>query len=349
MKKKQNKLIALAIAGIVSNGVFAQSNATIFGVVDLSVESGKYSDSAGTLTRMASGGNLVSRIGFRGSEDMGGGLSANFLLEAQPSPDNGAQAITSQFWNRSATVGLSSTSWGSVNLGRQYTPWFSAVSDVDPFYGAGLATYYAMVFGDTRMNNSIRWDSPSMNGLSAAVMFGLGQDGDATGIEGTTATTKKLGKEGGVKLSYANGPIRANYGYDTQTTAVSPDVDTKRNQLNGSYDFKVVKLGLNWNSNKKSDNTLDDRAWSVTVVVPVFGTDLFKSGYTRLHDKVTANKDARLIAIGYEHPLSKRTNLYANYAKINNDQAASKTLNGGVAVVQGFDPSALQVGIRHLF
>lgn len=383
----QKKLIALAVASLVSGGAFAQSSVTIFGIVDVGIESGKFSDAAGSLTRMQNGMNNTNRIGFRGTEDLGNGLSANFLLEAQPNPDSGTSAVganvtsvqanaasgASQFWNRSSTVGLASKTWGSVNLGRQYTPWFNATAASDVFYVAGAGSNYALQAGDTRMNNSIRWDSISYSGFSGAVMYGLGQDGDATGIEGTTATYKSLGREIGLKLSYANGPIALNYGYDKQKTAVSRvasaasvaaggvignaalaavanDVNTTRNQVNGSYNFGVVKLGLLWNSNKTSDNTLDQRVWGVTATAPVFGKDLVKFGYTRMNNKIVANADARLIAIGYEHPMSKRTNLYATYAKMNNDTAAASAfLSGSPGLVAGYDPTAWQFGVRHSF
>jgi predicted porin len=345
----QKKLLALAIASLASTGAFAQSSVTIYGVVDLAVESGKYSDAAGNLTRMIPGGNTTNRLGFRGTEDLGNGMAANFILETQPGPDNGAGPAGGQFWNRITTVGLSSKSWGSVNMGRFYTPWFLAHSAYDTFYTAGVGSNYSLQAGDTRMNNAIWYNSVPINGFTVMAMWGLGQDADATGAEGTTATTKKLGREVGIKLSYANGPIAINYGYDNQTTAVAVDVNTKRNQLNGSYDFKVVKLGFNWNTNKNDAGTLDDRVWGFYAAMPVMGKDTIKFGYTRLTDKVTVNKDARLLAIGYEHPMSKRTNLYATYAKMTNDSAASKSMLGAVGVAAGYDPSAFQFGLRHTF
>lgn len=350
----QKKLIALAVAGLVAAPAFAQSNVTIFGIIDAAVESAKFSDAAGNLTRMISGGNNTNRLGFRGTEDLGGGLSANFLLETQANPDSGTQAgavtgASSQFWNRSSTVGIASKNWGSLNLGRQYTPWFNAAAAADVFYVAGAGSSYTMVAGDTRMNNSIRWDSVNMNGFTASAIYGLGQNGDGTGIEGTTAADKNLGKEFGLKLSYANGPLSLNYGYDTQKTAVGPDVDTKRNQLNGSYDFKVVKLGLMYNTNKAS-GLLDDQVWGFTATMPVMGSDLVKLGYTNLNDKLPANRDAKLFALGYEHPMSKRTTLYATYAKMTNDAAANRSfLSGGGAVAAGFDPSSFQAGVKHMF
>lgn len=384
----QKKLIALAVASLVSGGAYAQSSVTIWGVVDLAIQSGKFSDAAGSLTRMVPSGNNTNRIGFRGTEDLGNGMSANFVLEAQPNPDNGTTAVganvasvqanaasgATQFWNRMTTVGLAGKTWGSVNMGRQYTPWFNATAANDVFWVAGAGSSYSLQVGDTRMNNSIRYDSVNMNGFTAAIMYGFGQDGDATGIEGTTATYKNLGKELGLKLSYANGPISLNYGYDKQRVAVvraaaaqvpavavsgvigtaalaavAADVNVTRNQLNGSYDFKVVKLGLGWNTNKASNSTLDDRVWTVTAIAPVFGKDTIKMGYTRLNNKLISSCDATLIAIGYEHPMSKRTMLYGTYAKMTNDALQAKTFLSGVGVLAGFDPSAWEFGVRHSF
>ena len=345
----QKKLLALAIASLASTGAFAQSSVTISGILDLAIESGKYSDAAGNLTRMAPGAGNTNRLGFRGTEDLGNGMAANFNLETQPGPDNGISAAGVQFWNRISTVGLSGKTWGRVDMGRYYTPWFLAHSAFDPFYTAGVGSNYSLQAGDTRMNNAIYYTSLPMNGFSIMAMWGLGQDADATGVEGTTSTTKKLGREVGIKLSYANGPIAINYGYDNQTTAVAPDVNTKRNQLNGAYNFGVAKVGLVWNTNKNDAGTLDDRVWGGYVSMPVMGQDLVKLAYTRLTDKTTSNKDARLLAIGYEHPMSKRTTVYATYAKMTNDSAASKSMLGAVAVAAGYDPSAFQAGIRHSF
>jgi len=86
----QKKLIALAVASVVSAPVFAQSQVQIGGIIDVAIESAKYSDAAGNLTRMATSGNTTNRLFFKGSEDLGNGLKANFHLETQPGPDNGS-------------------------------------------------------------------------------------------------------------------------------------------------------------------------------------------------------------------------------------------------------------------
>lgn len=347
----QKKLIALAVASLVSAPALAQSQVSIYGVVDVGIESAKFNSADGNVTRMFNSGHTTNRIGFKGSEDLGNGMKANFVLEGQPNPDIGTHGA--QFWGRLATVGLSSNSWGSVNFGRQYTPWFTTQASNDIFYTAGAGSNYTLLAGDTRMSNSIRYDSVNMSGFTFAALYGMGEQvagvSSDLGDEGLTAATEKAGRAAGLNLAYANGPFVVRYGYETQTKTLGPDVSRKSNQLNGSYDFKVVKITAGFNTHKQNA-VQDHRAWYLGAAMPVFGKDLVKLGYTRLNDKMTANSDSRLIALGYEHPMSKRTTLYATYAKMNNDGAVARGfLTGGGVVTAGFDPSSFQMGLKHSF
>ena len=345
----QKKLIALAVAGLVSAPAFAQSNVTIYGVIDVGIESAKFNDADGNLTKMISSGNTTNRIGFKGSEDLGNGMKANFVLEGQPNPDVGTHGAS--FWHRTSTVGLSSNSWGSVNFGSQYTPWFSARAANDIFYTAGSGSNYNYEAGDTRMSNSIRYDSVSMNGFRIAAMYGMGEAGAAYNAqEGTTAATKKQGQSIGLNLTYANGPLALRYGYDSQIITQGPDVDMVRNHVNGSYDFKVVKVVAGWNSAKLDGGAIDNRNWYIGAVMPVMGKDLIKAEYSDYNNKTGASRDSKMFALGYEHFMSKRTTLYATYSKITNESAAANSfLTGGGAVTAGFDPSSFQVGLKHSF
>ena len=346
----QKKLIALAVASVVSAPVFAQSQVQIGGIIDVAIESAKYSDAAGNLTRMVNSGNTTNRLFFKGSEDLGNGLKANFHLETQPGPDTGTSPGAGLFWGRTSTVGLSSSSWGRVNLGSQYTPWFSARAANDIFYTAGIGSNYRFEAGDTRMSNSIRFDSKSYNGFTFAAMYGLGEAGAAyQAQEGTTNATKKQGRSTGLNAQYKNGPLALRYGYDTQIITQGPDVNMKRNHVNGSYDFKVVKLVAGWNSAKLDGGATDNRSWYIGGVMPVFGKDSVKLEYTNRNDKTGPSMDTKLIALGYEHPMSKRTVLYATYAKVTNETAGAVTLFSGVGVAAGYDPSGMQFGIKHAF
>ena len=373
----QKKLIALAVAaaaGAISAPVYAQSQVQVYGIIDVGVESGKYSDAVGNLTRMTTSGNMTNRLGFKGSEDLGNGMKANFMLELQPYPDVGTAGVSgtvvnSNLFHRTSTVGLSGN-WGAVNLGNQYTPWFSARAANDIFNVAGVGSnYVSMELGNTRMSNSIRYDSANFNGFTFAAMYGFGQAvagvapaptgaGAFGAQEGTTAGNKNAGKDVSLNVMYGNGPLALRYGYDNYKATQGPDANVKNNNVNGSYDFKIVKLVLGWNS-RKSDNTtvvnIDNKSWYVGGVMPVFGKDFIKAEYTRFKDNTataaTGSMDAHLLAIGYEHNMSKRTALYGTYSKLNNDTGATHTFlsDNGVGVAAGYDPSAFQMGIRHMF
>ena len=117
----------------------------------------------------------------------------------------------------------------------------------------------------------------------------------------------------------------------------------------------MVKLVAGWNS-QKQDATVpagaavsDQRSWYVGGVMPVFGKDIVKAEYTRLNRKLVSSADAKMIAIGYEHPMSKRTTVYATYAKVDNDAASATSMLGGVGVAAGFDPNAFEFGLKHSF
>ena len=352
----QKKLIALAVLSVVSAPVFAQSQVQVGGIIDVGVETTKQSDNS-DITRMLSSGMMTNRLFFKGSEDLGNGLKANFHLETQPGPDTGT-APGNNFWGRTSTVGLSSNSWGSVNLGSQYTPWFSARAANDIFYTAGAGSNYSLETGDTRMSNSIRYDSPNFNGFTFAAMYGMGEASAANKAsynsqEGTVSSgagqNDKVGRSAGLNIQYKNGPLALRYGYDNQ---YANQIDkTKRNNFNGSYDFKVVKLVAGWNGVKTDNNGADYRSWYVGGVMPVFGKDAVKLEYTDLHNKLVDKADAKLIALGYEHNMSKRTSLYATYAKLTNEENANwYLLTGDKGVTPaGFDPSSFQVGIKHSF
>ena len=348
----QKKLLVLAVASVMSAPVFAQSQVTVGGVIDQAVQMGDWASTGGRITRMVSGGNTTNRLFFKGSEDLGNGMKANFHLEHQPNPDDGTAANAAAFWHRTATVGLSSNSWGAVNFGRQYSPWFSTRAGNDIFYTAGVGSNYSLEGALTRISNSVRYTSNSFNGFKVDVSYSFGNQAAGvvsdSGQEGTTSATDKLGRETGIALSYGNGPLKLAYAYDKQTITQGPDVSKKLNHVNGSYDFKVVKLVAGWNS-QKQDLVSDQRSWYVGGVMPVFGKDSVKLEYTRFNNKMIASADAKLIALGYEHPMSKRTTLYATYAKMDNDAAATKTLLGGVGVAAGFDPNAFEFGLKHSF
>lgn len=370
----QKKLIALAVAGLISGGAFAQSNVVVYGIVDVAVDSVNLGD--GSKTRISSGGLMTERLGFRGTEALGNGLNANFNLEMGLGTDRGTNtgaltAATStayMLFDRLATLGLSGN-WGSLNVGRQYSPSFNVKASSDAFNFAGVGTNASMWQGTTRVNNSVRYDSPSMSGFTFAALYGMGDQGggatnnaESAGGQTAVANNKNSGRHVGLNLRYANGPVSVGYGYgvnDSVTLVGTNTVKTKTNNLAATYDFGVAKLWAGWNTykNDAAPVTVDNRVYSIAVTAPV-GAGTVKVQYGNLNEKLAADTDTNQWSLGYVHPMSKRTNAYATWTRYDNKGgvgrgaafASGALVGNGAAVADTtYDPSALQVGLNHSF
>jgi len=356
----QKKLIALAVASLVSAPVFAQSQVSVYGVIDQAIDSGNYGGTIGSVSRLTGSGYTTERLGFKGSEDMGNGMKANFILELGQRTDTGMlDNANNQLFQRAATVGLSG-GWGSVNFGRQYTPVFSIQAGNDIFRVAGIGSAYSLTnTGVTRANNSVRYDSNSMNGFTFAGMYTFGDTGTASVYQENTvaANPKDQGRHIGLNLRYANGPMALGMGWGGQKNmgVVAPATvnTTKTTSFIGSYDFKVVAVNAGWqsvNNDVSPTRTVDARVWNIGATIPVLGKDSIKIAYHNFHNKLLTSADAKLLSLGYVHPMSKRTTLYGTWAKMTNEAAAAAGLFGSPGTgAAGYDPSALQVGISHAF
>src|SRR5881392_4297802 len=135
MKKS---LLVLAVAAAIGNLAHAQTNVTIYGLIDAGIV-GESGGKAGNVTKVGSGTSGASRIGFRGTEELGNGLSAVFVLESGVKVDTGEVDAAGTLFNRQAFVGLKSKEWGTVTLGRQYTPWYTTITQVADPFAAGYA------------------------------------------------------------------------------------------------------------------------------------------------------------------------------------------------------------------
>ncbi|MBI3524211.1 MAG: porin [Betaproteobacteria bacterium] len=353
----QKKLIALAVAGIVSAPVFAQSQVSIYGVIDQAIDVGNYGGATGSVSRLTDGAYGGSRLGFTGSEDLGNGMKANFRLEMGLRADNGTlDNASNQIFQRAATVGLSGK-WGSVDLGRQYTPLFYIQAENDIFGAVGIGSLYGITnVGQTRANNSILYNSPGMNGFTAGVMYSLGDAGTAAAFQESTINPKDQGRHTSIKLRYGNGPLILGLASSSQKSmgivAPAPVVAAKTTALFGSYDFKVVVLNAGWQTTKNDARpvTSDNRVWNVGATIPVLGNDRINLGYANRHNQLAANTDAKLLSLRYVHSMSKRTTLYGIWAKMTNENLASFSLFQAPAVgAAGYDPSTVQIGISHKF
>lgn len=345
------KLVALAVAGAFALPLAAQAqstNVTLAGIVDMGVRFDRTNE--GTFTRVESGIESGSRIIFKGTEALGNGLNANFWLETSVKGDLGGFNQGGLGFGRQTWLGFSG-GFGEVRLGRQYTPEFQLLANADPFgYGGPGAMNNIYTATTARADNAIDYMSPDMGGFKVEAQY----TGAISGAEGTTSATKNVGRNLGLRLQYTQGMIDVGGSFED----VYNGSDHRRHlALAGGFDFKAAKLIVGYMQAKCTDAgcgtmTVDDRNLLLGVTAPLGNGSLYAS-YNSRDDRTAANKDAYMLAVGYDYNFSKRTNLYAQVARINNKDTSASTLgdavNGGPAVMAGYDPTALAVGIRHKF
>jgi predicted porin len=336
MKKSLLALAALtAFAGVAS----AQSSVTAFGIIDLAARNVK-NGNAGSVKSLSSAGQATSRLGFRGVEDLGGGLRAGFWLEGQVDPDTGGAGFN---FARRATASLMG-GFGEVRLGRDLNPSYTSLGTFDPFGYVGVASI-ANVRGQflglggattaVRTSNSIAYYLPSMGGLYGGVMVGAGE-----GANGNKYT--------GARLGYAAGPL--NLSAAMAKTGVGAD-ELETMNVGGAFNMGFATIGAVYEKNDY--RALDQTLMSVYTTIPM-GKGMFKAQYTKAEGSV-AMYDAKQFGIGYVYSLSKRTSLYTNYGSINNGGTAATGANftasgsGPAGMRRGETSTGYDFGIRHDF
>lgn len=343
MKKS---LISIAILGAMSNVAFAQSNVTIYGTVDAGIVSER-GGAAGTVTKVTSGVASASRLGFKGTEDLGGGLSAVFVLESGVKTDTGASDVAGSIANRQSYVGLSSKEAGTVLLGRQYTPYYETLGQVADPFALGLAGTAKNLFATqdtlTRNSNAVTYRTPSMNGVQAELSYSVGEQ----------AGSNKAQRQIGGSVGYSNGPLNASFAYNARNNdTAAVDAPMGHNSLLAvNYDFQVAKAFFAYGRDKGQLSQLspvvDSNNILVGATVPVGPAGSLIASFTRKNDKLAANQDADQWAIGYTHALSKRTSAYVAYAKIKNKNGAFYTVGNNTEA--GTGDKAFNVGLKHNF
>lgn len=356
------KKAALLIAGLAAaTAAQAQTQVQLYGIVDAAVVS-EHGGVASPSTKVSSGVGSASRIGFRGTEDLGGGLSAFFTLETGLKMDTGEVDSAGRIFNRQALVGLKGAA-GQVALGRQYTPWHKALSAIDPF-GTGYAGTAKNLFPDVgtnvRTSNTITYQSPKVNGFNGELAYAVGEQPDAS-----------TGRQYGGAIGYANGPLALRLAYnskntDTTATASSPFVSRslgRNTLLTAAWQLPMASLRFAYGIDKGTNaaplrNTgnpyggiaptasTDGRSVLVGVSVPV-GPGKLMASVQHKDDRTAFNQDANAWGIGYLYGLSKRTGLYAAYGHIDNRNGAGYTVGNNTEA--GTGDTAYNLGIRHTF
>ena len=373
MKKS---LLALAALSAIAGSAFAQSSVTMYGIADVGIvhESG---NPAGAVNKLTSGVSAGSRLGFRGVEDLGGGLAALFVLETGINYDTGGNAQLASTANpsgaafgRQTFVGLKSANVGTLTMGRQYNPYFKTINAVDPF-GTGQEgnSGNIMVFtgSNGRSANSIQYVSPTMGGFSGELLYAFGE------AAGDTHAARVINGA----LSYVNGPILARVAHQRQNNPNNA-LDVARNTIFAfNYDFGVAKLqtayalargprsiangpetvGFNAAAGipfrpapaiPLSSTDADVRDFLIGTTIPV-GAGTILASYIRRQDRTDAHQNANQFAVGYEYNLSKRTALYTAFSRINNDNGAGYTVGNAGDLTAGSGDHGFSAGIRHTF
>jgi predicted porin len=231
----------------------AQSNITVYGIVDAAVVHLTHHVGS-TDTYMRSGPKDGSRLGFKGTEDLGNGLNALFVLEAGYNVDDGTASQSGSLFNRAAYVGLSSKSLGTVTIGRQYAPYFEYLGPLGPVppVTGSAGDHPGDIDGfdiTIRNNNSVKYTSPTWHGFTLGVMGAAGeQASNSTGPSGDTYSAAIKYETGAWRSALAyqvlhNGPKQASW--DTTTAS-----NFSKSQLNAGYlsadDVQYVALGTHW-------------------------------------------------------------------------------------------------------
>jgi len=365
MKKS---VLALAALGAFAGGASAQSSVTMFGVVDLNVMTVNNDDRTYS---MGTDGMASSRLGFRGVEDLGGGLKASFWLEMGIAADTGGNAgiwgnntasnANRLFFNRRSTVSLSNQ-WGELRLGRDYTPTFWSWTIYDPFgtVGVGAATNLALG-GElaTQLAGSTYGTLVRANNMVSYVLPGGTQ---GTGLYGQVSVAAGEGAAGnkyfGGRIGYAAGPFDISVAYGkTDNLLPGSDVDLDAWNIGGAWNFGFMKL-TGFFSDMSADGTVTGvgsgkagrQNWYIGASAP-FGQWNLKGSYGGTNGKdLLDNDDASQWAIGVDYNLSKRTAIYATWSSINNDNRSRFIVSTqSSALTPGSNSTGGMLGVRHSF
>ena len=363
----QKKLIALAVAGLVSGGAFAQSNVTMYGTLDANVN---WTDTGfGRKMQVGTGGLNASRFGFKGSEDMGGGTKAVFILEAGFSMDTqsmgtsapvlgindtvastgGANGTGPQIFSRQGLVGLEGN-WGTVHFGRLYTATYVGTAVVaDPAVG-GLYASLGNIQNSglvPRVNNGITYKTPNMNGFYGWFTYSAGAENNVSGnvptaAGATTTTNDKAGRGYDLAGLYSNGPLNGilSYWHFNKASWAAGETDlavAKGVLLAANYDFKAVKVYAAYLSGKVEGGNYENvtksfdqtKTWYLGAAVPVSASGRVLVNYLHFDDQSPANKDFKAWGIAYLYYMSKRTTLYADYGKLDNSLTSTQAMVTG--------------------
>lgn len=346
MKKS---LLALATLGLFAGAASAQSSVTLFGIVDAAY--GHVSANGKSVTGISNSGYNSSRLGFRGVEDIGGGLKAGFWIEGALSNDvgQGVSQTAGMNFQRRSTVSLMGN-FGEIRLGRDYTPtfWNLTIYDVFVTNGIGSNNTAGMVgtagngTNAVRSDNSVIYRTPGMGGFEGWVQYAFGEKGAA-------ASGTKENDYFGFRLGYAAGPVSTHFAYG-KTKGATSTADVKYTNIGFSYDIGGIKPVLLW-AQEKTGGGLKVTGLELGLSAAV-GAGEIRAAVSK-YDTANSSNDWNKMAVGYVHNLSKRTALYGTYARVSNKGTQNKSVsNNGLtagSAAAGGNSTGYEFGVRHSF
>ena len=354
----QKKLIALAVAGLVSSGAFAQSNVTISGLLRMSTEQYKIGNSgAASYSAETRVSDQSSMIVFSGKEDMGGGNFASFNIDNRFSPDLGAFAA-----GGNTNVGIGGA-WGTVKMGRQDLHYGTAIEAYKAYTLQNILSngIFAQVNGTTVANatrtpNVLMYDTPMMNGFSARLAYSA----NAAATEGSGLNDGSKNGAWNLDAKYANGPLKARYSYwnsKAEGGAAAALTNQRGDTVDAGYTLPMgLTFGLGWNKSTLSSDqgaSSSRTAWIVPVSY-TFGANEVAATYAKAGNTATSNTGAKAYTLAYSYMLSKRTNTGVSYTNLKNDSGASYDLfaigaNGGTNTPTGTSVTQFSWNLNHAF
>jgi len=333
-------LLALAVLGAFAGAAQAQSAVTVYGSFDAGIRHRTNVNAAGNsnLTMGSNGQYNSNRIGFKGVEDLGGGLNAHFVLETGFNTGTGAlDNAANLLFNRSAYVGLGG-SWGSVDLGRQYSVNFKTIGLYDPFnYKYTGIVPLAGQGGLTRLNNDIQYNG-SFGPVSVRAEYALGEQAGSTGNGATQA----------VGASYKGGPITVGGAYtqgkrNAGTTPAGSYQDMDNWTIGAAYAASAFRVAAGYavlTTDTSATTETETKSTWIGGSYNLSPAAQLSLAYYRTAAQATGAAETRnnLIILGGTYALSKRTNFYADLDR--------RTFNAAAATA---DQTGISVGINHLF
>ncbi|MDO8412899.1 MAG: porin [Gallionellaceae bacterium] len=388
MMQTKLTIVALAIAVALPLPALADNaNVTVYGIANLAIDMTKNGNTAtaqGVSTNKVS--SNASRIGFKGTEELGDGLNAIWQVESRIDMDNAGGS----FGTRNTFAGLKGESWGQLILGRHDTPYKIATRRLDMF-GDSMGDNRALMGGaikgknsvlqfDGRPNDVVMYTSPNFGGVTVLASYVAGAEAAATSTDikgktlsvaglyeadalfgsfayqvndiGSTATGNNAGNNGAGTIGVKEKAVKVGAGYKFG------DFETGLAYEKTSDDVNTPGAVYTCSSGSTDSNCYGHKAVTVSGKYK-FGNGALKLAYAKageLGNRVSSG--AKQMTVGYDHNLSKRTTLYAIYTKLSNDVNASYGLAAGDAGTSsgfvsakgaGADPSALSLGMKHTF